>query len=651
MVVTPPRTLAWLGAVLMLAACSGSAPRPAADTPHAMAGGAQLDTPPTPLRPAPAPARSAPSDAADAGSMDDRLDRLFAEDSRAQQALDPLGAMARGEAVPHDLLALVFTPTLTERQRVVTDHSLAQLKRIDPRQLDDAHRLSYQVFRQTLGEQRALLDPAAQALLGVQPFNHFMGFPVEFPEMAATAEGGSLRTPADIEARLALERSLPLLFDNAQNRFREGIASGVVEPRLTVSAMIAEIDAILARPPATSLFMAPVRHLPRSTSPATRRRIERAFLSATTEAVYPAYARLRAFLAGTYLPAARDTVGLSAIPGGLGLYRLLVREETTLALDPDAVHQTGLDEVARIQRAMKGVEAELGYSMPLRAFFDVIRTDRRFHPASAEQLGLGFHSVGAKVARLAPRYFLHLPRTPLVIQPYPEYRARFEAGGSYSEGMPDGSRPGVFWYNTYDWPHRFMTGITTLYLHEGAPGHHFQISLAQENASLPDFQRFGGNAAYVEGWALYAETLGYDMGLYRDPLQHWGTLDDEMLRAMRLVVDTGLHTRGWTRDQAIAYMLDNSGIGRIDAAAEVDRYIANPGQALAYKVGAMTIQRLRDEARAALGTRFDIREFHNQVLGSGALPLAVLEDKIHRWIRLQTDANASAISARVLARP
>jgi len=583
--------------------------------------------------------------------MDDRLDRLFAEDSRAQQALDPLGAMARGEAVPHDLLALVFTPTLTERQRVVTDHSLAQLKRIDPRQLDDAHRLSYQVFRQTLGDQRALLDPAAQALLGVQPFNHFMGFPVEFPEMAATAEGGSLRTLADIEARLALERSLPLLFDNAQNRFREGIASGVVEPRLTVSAMIAEIDAILARPPATSLFMAPVRHLPRSTSPATRRRIERAFLAATTEAVYPAYARLRAFLAGTYLPAARDTVGLSAIPGGLGLYRLLVREETTLALDPDAVHQTGLDEVARIQRAMKGVEAELGYTMPLRAFFDVIRTDRRFHPGNAEQLGLGFHNVGAKVARLAPRYFLHLPRTPLVIQPYPEYRARFEAGGSYSEGMPDGSRPGVFWYNTYDWPHRFMTGITTLYLHEGAPGHHFQISLAQENASLPDFQRFGGNAAYVEGWALYAETLGYDMGLYRDPLQHWGTLDDEMLRAMRLVVDTGLHTRGWTRDQAIAYMLDNSGIGRIDAAAEVDRYIANPGQALAYKVGAMTIQRLRDEARAALGTRFDIREFHDQVLGSGALPLAVLEDKIHRWIRLQTDANASAISARVLARP
>ena len=569
----------------------------------------------------------------DAGAaMADRLDRLFAEDSHARQALDPLGAMARGEAVPTDLLALVFTPALAERQRAVNARALAALDQIDPGLLDPPHRLSYAVFRQTLADQQARLDPAAQALLGVQPFNHFMGFVVEFPEMAASGEGGSLRKLADVEARLTLERNLPMLFDHAQARFREGIASGVVEPRVTVAAMIAEIDAILARPPAQSLFMAPLRHLPRTTPAATRRRLARAFLATTTDTVYPAYARLRAFLAQTYEPAARETVGLSALPGGLALYRLLVREATTLQLDPDAVHQTGLAEVARIQRAMVGVEADLGYTQPLPAFFETIRTDPRFHPLRAAQLGEGFRAVGAKVARLAPAYFAHLPRTALLIRPYPDYRARFEAGGSYSEGMPDGSRPGVFWYNTYDWPHRFLTGITTLYLHEGAPGHHFQISLAQENESLPDFQRFGGNAAYVEGWALYAESLGYDMGLYRDPMQHWGTLDDEMLRAMRLVVDTGLHTRGWTRDQAIAYMLNNSGMGRIDAAAEVDRYIANPGQALAYKVGAMTIERLRDEARAALGARFDIRAFHDQVLGSGALPLAVLEAKIRGWI-------------------
>ena len=607
--------------------------------------------PPACAEPPAAAATQPPAAPDDGAAMADRLDRLFAEDSHARQMLDPIGAMARGESVPAEQLALAFTPALAERQQLVNRHALAALAQIKPAALDPAHRLSYDVFRQLLDDQQARLDPAAQALLGVQPFNHFMGFPVEFPEMAATGEGGSLRKLADVEARLTLERSLPVLFDHAQARFAEGIASGAVEPRLTVAAMIAEIDAILAQPPAQSLFMAPLRHLPRNTPPATRRRIEHAFMAATTGAVYPAYARLRAFLAETYAPAARDTVGLSAIPGGLGLYRLLLHEATTLPLEPDAVHQTGLDEVARIRRAMVGVEGELGYTMPLRAFFDVIRADPRFHPARADQLGQGFREVGTKVAQLAPAYFSHLPRTALVIRPYPEYRARFEVGGSYSEGMPDGSRPGVFWYNTYDWPHRFLTGITTLYLHEGAPGHHFQISLAQENEALPDFQRFGGNAAYVEGWALYAETLGYDMGLYRDPLQHWGTLDDEMLRAMRLVVDTGLHTRGWTRDQAIAYLLDNSGIGRIDAAAEVDRYIANPGQAVAYKVGAMTIQRLRDEARAALGPRFDIRAFHDQVLGSGALPLAVLEAKIHNWIADQTLASASAIKVRVLARP
>ena len=233
---------------------------------------------------------------------------------------------------------------------------------------------------------------------------------------------------------------------------------------------------------------------------------------------------------------------------------------------------------------------------------------------------------------LIPQYFTIAPKTKLEIQPYPAYREQFEAGGSYNQGSADGTRPGVFFYNTYDLPSRFLTGMATLYLHEGAPGHHFQISLAQEDASLPDFQRFGGNTAYVEGWALYAETLGYPMGFYRDPMQHWGTLDDEMLRAMRLVVDTGLHSKGWSRDQAIAYMLGNSGMGRTDATSEVERYIAWPGQALAYKLGALTIQRLRKKAESALGPKFDLRTFHAQVLGSGALPLPVLEAKIDRWI-------------------
>ena len=251
-------------------------------------------------------------------------------------------------------------------------------------------------------------------------------------------------------------------------------------------------------------------------------------------------------------------------------------------------------------------------------------------------MAAGYAEIRDRVNAQIPRFFARVPRTPLLVQPYPAYRERYEPGGSYNQGAADASRPGIFFYNTYDLPSRFLTGMTTLYLHEGVPGHHFQISLAQEDESLPPFQRFDGNTAFVEGWALYAETLGYDMGLYTDPMQHWGTLDDEILRAMRLVVDTGLHTQGWSRERAIDYMLANSGMSRTDATAEVERYIANPAQALAYKLGAMTIQRLRKKAEAALGARFDIRQFHEQVLGSGALPLPILEAKMDRWIAGRT---------------
>ncbi|WP_408589944.1 DUF885 domain-containing protein [Novosphingobium sp.] len=599
-----------------------------------------------------------------AGAANAALDRIFADDTREEAQLDPLGALERGEPVPQEHLLLLFTDTLANRQRAVNARTLQQLASIDRAALDPAHQLSYDAFAETMAEEQALLAPAVQAMTGVQPFNHFGGFHVAFPELVATDGVRPLRSAADFEARITLERSLPTLFANAIARFREGMASGVVEPRLTVDNMISQIDAILAQPIESSLFMAPARRLPAALPLATRRRLEQGFRAATHDAVYPAYRTLRDFLVREYRPAARASVGLSGMRGGDRLYRVLMQLHTTVSVDPATVHALGLSEVARIQREMVSVKNQIGYRGTLRAFFDEIRRNPRYHPRNAAELARGFHRVGDRVAELAPRWFVQLPRTPLLIEPYPEYRARFEAGGGYSQGSPDGARPGVFFFNTYDVHSRFLTGITTLYLHEGAPGHHFQISLAQENDGLPDFQRYGGNTAYVEGWALYAETLGYDMGLYTDPLQHWGTLDDEILRAMRLVVDTGLHAQGWSRDQAIAYMLANSGMGRSDAVAEVDRYIANPGQALAYKIGALTFQRLRHEAEAALGARFDIRGFHDQALGSGALPLGVLEAKIRRWIAAQQAAiqppesqpasvpsSASAIRERVLATP
>jgi uncharacterized protein (DUF885 family) len=278
------------------------------------------------------------------------------------------------------------------------------------------------------------------------------------------------------------------------------------------------------------------------------------------------------------------------------------------------------------------VRQEVGFKGDLHAFFDFMRTSPKFAPRSRDQLQNDFYRIKQSVEAKVPQYFSLVPKTPLVIRPYPAYREKFEAGGSYEQGTADGTRPGTFYFNAYDLPSRFTWEETTLFLHEGEPGHHFQISLAQENKALPNFMRFGGNTAYVEGWALYSETLGYPMGFYQDPYQRFGTLNDEMLRAMRLVVDTGIHSKGWTRDQAIQYMLDHSGESKTDATAEVERYIAIPSQATAYKVGALTIQRLRDEAKAALGPKFDIRQFHAQVLDSGALPLEILERKIRAWV-------------------
>ncbi len=342
--------------------------------------------------------------------------------------------------------------------------------------------------------------------------------------------------------------------------------------------------------------------------------------------------RLRDYLEASYLPKARDGHGLMYMKGGDALYRYMVQSTTTLPLTPEEIHQTGLNEVARITGEMEKVKKEVDFNGTLQQFFDHLRTDPKYKKPTREALTQGYYDIGKAVDAKLAAYFSSIPKSKLEIRPYEPFREKFQAGGSYEQGTPDGSRPGIFYFNAYDLPSRTTPGMTTLYLHEGAPGHHFQIMLAQENKDLPPFMRFGGNTAFVEGWALYAETLGYQMGFYKDPIQRFGTLSDEMLRAMRLVVDTGIHSKGWTREQAIDYMLAHSDMGKTDATAEVERYIAIPSQALAYKTGAMTIQRLRRKAEAELGNKFDVREFHAEVLMTGSLPLAILEQKIDRWI-------------------
>ena len=557
---------------------------------------------------------------------------LFRETARREDAIDPLGLIYRGGKPNLTAFRQTFTDLAVRQQRAVVRWALDGLERINRAKLSAERQISYDVFLRDKREQELWLRPGMVALTEVRPLTHFGGLHVEFASLVAAGGTLSYASEDDYRRNLELIRTFPQVLDNAIARFREGMTSGVVETRMTTRNMVAQIDTILAQPVTESPFTSATASFPEAVLESRRAWLRQQYIAAAEQAIYPAYRRLRKFLLEEYLPVARDAVGIAAMTGGAALYLKEIERQTTMQLDPEEVHRLGLSEVTRIQREMDEVRQQLGFAGSLHEFFDEIRTNPKYHPKTKEEFSRAFSDAAKAVDAQVPRYFSKVPRTPLSIEPYPAYREKYEAGGSYNQGSPDGTRPGVFYYNTYDLPSRFLTGVVTLYMHEGAPGHHFQISLAQEDESLPEFQRFGGNTAYVEGWALYAETLGFDMGFYKDPMQHWGTLDDEMLRAMRLVVDTGLHAKGWSREQAIEFMLANSGMGRSDATAEVERYIVWPGQALGYKIGALTIQRLRRKAQDILGSRFDIRAFHDQVLGSGALPLPILEAKLDRWI-------------------
>jgi uncharacterized protein (DUF885 family) len=415
---------------------------------------------------------------------------------------------------------------------------------------------------------------------------------------------------------------------------KQGLADGITNPKLVMANVVEQLDALIAEGVEGSTFYRPVTKFPDAVSADDRSRLTPAYAAFIRDQLIPAHTRLRDFIKNVYLPRARDTVGLAQMPGGTALYKHLVASTTTTDMTPTAIHALGLAEVDRIHAEMEKVKTAVGFNGGLKEFANFMRTDPRFAPASRDAMRDAFLSIDKRILAVVPKDFALVPKSPLEIRPVPPYKEKTEAAGSYLQGTPDGSRPGVFYYDAYDLPARFTWGFETLFLHEGIPGHHYQISLAQENTALPAFQRFGGNTAYVEGWALYSESLGTELGMYTDPYQLYGHLNDEILRAMRLVVDTGIHSLSWSRDTAIAYMLDNSAMGRTDATAEVERYIAIPSQALAYKVGQLTIRRLRTKAEKDLGPQFDIRAFHAQVLDSGALPMTVLERKINDWIAL-----------------
>jgi len=582
--------------------------------------------------PAAVPATPETAPASAAQTEGGKLRALFHQSDEANLRRNPVSAIFRGDLRYADRFGDFISDEYLAAEKAASEADLAALAAIDRAKLNATDRLAYDVFEWQTKNSLKGFEPALLEIAKTLPINHFSGFHTFYPTFASGQGAAPFRTVLDYENNLKRHKDYVTFHDRAIGRFREGLASGVFETRLTIAHVIDQMNLYLSGKPEDSPFYRPVLNFPEGFSEADKTRLRAAYLASIRDDIYPAHARVRDFLRDAYLPRARTTVGLSQMKGGALLYRQAIESTTTLPLTADEIHATGLREVARIRGEMEAIKTRVGFRGTLAAFFTHLRTEPRFKPASREALRDEYYAIGRRVDARIREQFSTIPKSALEIREVESFREKTAAGGSYQSGTPDGSRPGVFYFNAYDLPSRSLVGTETLYLHEGAPGHHFQISLAQENEALPAFMRFGGNTAYVEGWALYAETLWDELGLETDPYQRFGGLDDEMLRAMRLVVDTGIHAKGWGRDRAIEYMLANSGMSRTDATIEIERYIAIPSQALAYKIGALTIQRLRAKAEGALGDRFDPRAFHAQVLMTGALPMVVLERKIDDWI-------------------
>ncbi|WP_219892417.1 DUF885 domain-containing protein [Aquisediminimonas profunda] len=575
------------------------------------------------------PVQAAPAQTQNA---DARLKQLFTDSDEATLKRNPINALFRGDLRYADRLGDYISDAYFAAERKAGEQDLKRLFAINRAALNPTDQIAYDVFKWQTETNLRGLRPDMLALVAVRPIDHFFGFHTFYPDFASGQGAAPFKTVLDYDNNLKRHREYIVLLDRAIGRFREGMKTGVVQPKLVINNVIDQLNLQIAQGVEGSTFYGPVKTFPEGISSTDQSRLRADYAATIKMGIIPAYVRLRDFLKNEYLPVARDGVGLAAMPGGKKLYDYLIESNTTVKMSADDVHNLGLSEVARIRKQMDDIRVQAGFNGDLKAFFNYFRDDPKFKFSSKEDMRDTFLAIGRKVDERVREQFSTIPKSPLEIRPVPEYREKTDAGGSYNAGTPDGSRPGVFYYNSYDLPSRSKPESETLYLHEAVPGHHFQISLAQENEALPSFMRFGGNTAYAEGWGLYAESLWKELGVESDPYFRFGGLNDEMLRAMRLVVDSGIHSKGWTRDQSIQYMLDNSGMSRTDATAEVERYIAIPGQALAYKIGQLTILKLKARAQAALGDKFDPREFHAQVLMTGALPMAVLEKKIDDWI-------------------
>jgi prolyl oligopeptidase len=508
---------------------------------------------------------------------------------------------------------------------------LRRLRQIDSGKLDDAGRLNYDLFRRQLEN---AMD-AHQFKQYLMPVNQMGGVQT----LESTAEMLRFTTAADYEDWLSRMSGIETVIDQTMALMETGRRSGYMPPKVLMERLPDQVASQLVEDATQSPFYKVFETFPDTIPDADRDRLQQLARDIIDDSVVPAYREFQRYFVDTYLPASRETIGASALPNGNAWYEYQARLYTTTSMTPDEIHRLGLNEVKRIRDEMQLIIDELGFEGSFEDFLNFLRTDPRFYYDTPEELFDGYLAVAKRIDPELVRLFGKLPRMPYGLRPIPDNIAPDTTTAYYNRPAADGSRPGYYYVNLYRPEVRPKYEMEVLTIHEAVPGHHLQISLQMELEEMPNFRKYSGFTAFTEGWGLYSERLGYEMGFYQDPYSHFGALTYDMWRAVRLVVDTGMHYKGWTRQQAIDFFKANAAKTEQDIVNEIDRYIAWPGQALAYKIGQLKMLELRRKAETALGDAFDVRAFHDALLGGGALPMEVLETRMNRWL-------AGALAAR-----
>ena len=556
------------------------------------------------------------------------FDAYLEEAYQENLALYRLPSTYLGESRYNDTLPNYLSKEFSAQKIALNEKYKAGLAQFPDDILSEDQRLSKQLMLWEIDI--ALADK--NYLKHLMPLDQMWSFHLSFGQLASGQGAQPFATPQDYRNWLVRVEGYLAWMQSAEDNMREGIEKGWVLPTSLIKKVIPQLAQMVTETVEEHLFYAPIKNLPGNFGEADKKELTAAYTALIQDKVIPAYSRLHDFMAGEYLAAGRESSGFDALAGGADYYQHAIKRYTTTNMTPEEIHQLGLSEVARIRTEMEAVKAEVGFEGDLLAFFDHVRTHAPLMPFDDPQQVIdNFNAIHQRVIPKVNELFSLQPKTPFEVRRTEAFREA-SASAEYNSGSLDGTRPGIFYVPIRDVATYNVHQDEDLFLHEAIPGHHFQISLQQENTALPSFRKNLWYSAYGEGWALYTESLGKELGLYEDPYQYFGMLAAEMHRAIRLVVDTGLHAKGWTREHAIQYSLENESESEVKITSEIERYMANPGQALSYKIGQLKIRELRAKAETSLGENFDIREFHRVVLESGCIPLALLEEKVNRWI-------------------